>query len=809
MRIPQPQSNPVVRSSGRRTAAVAMVALSLGTLAQAQPVVPTGSATGVGQPVSPGPTIPLAVHYEIEPMGAWGGSVNAFVKEGGLGFVGSGQRLVTLDLSDPAHPVELGSVALGSEVKDLKVRDGIAYVATRSIASSSNAASYKPEARTSLAGFHVVDVSDPAAPVLLWSNDNSAQWLCLGTEIDLVGDYALLRDTTEAIWYADITDPTHPVLKSPGQRFIFRNPQTGFEMKAKDIQIVGDLAYVSGVGSTNFYSRVWIYDLASVVPGVYPLEPEIVGSIDLDLSGIARILRSVIDGNWAYVLVQDPAEPFTAVYAVDVSDPQNPVVHGHYEFAPLPNDRARDVYGLTAVDGRLYLAAGAAEPTPAAWDTAPGLTILDIASTPGQFALLGEYRTRGSVRGVVLDAGVTYLLDQGGGLIAADTSDPSNVNELGAFHSPAILGEAERVGDLLYVADDWNGFSVLDVSNLAHPTLVGVYQTRERLGLGVSGLDVIGTTVHLAAGRDGLETIDVSDPAHPTLVGAIRFPSESWYTASVCVDELAGSPGRVAYLSVVYPPNQGVFSLDVTNPASLTQLDLSALQMYAVAKFARHGSGRLYATGGGYLNDINGTNPTNLLGTQIVASGLTQIASVEPGPSEGIVYITGLLSPGASDQTLVAVDMDQGPAGAVIGSKSWRNISDLATHPLGMVALTQLTHPGFSSIALLGLGDPALPTVLASAPVAFRGGMTLSSGRVFVGGNDIFVTTPQNAGLETYRVRRTLRGAAKPTIGLIDLHDMLSRVREGDRDADLNADGRTDERDLAQYLRTFTESARE
>ena len=68
--------------------------------------------------------------WRLDPIGAWGGPVNHAQIEGDIAYVGSGQRLVILNISDETNPVEIGSVNLFQAVHGFEVGGDYAYVAT-------------------------------------------------------------------------------------------------------------------------------------------------------------------------------------------------------------------------------------------------------------------------------------------------------------------------------------------------------------------------------------------------------------------------------------------------------------------------------------------------------------------------------------------------------------------------------------------------------------------------------------------------------------------------------------------------------
>jgi hypothetical protein len=72
-----------------------------------------------------------------------------------------------------------------------------------------------------------------------------------------------------------------------------------------------------------------------------------------------------------------------------------------------------------------------------------------------------------------------------------------------------------------------SGLRVIDVSDPAHPTEVGFYDTPGY----ARGVAVSGPYAYVADGGSGLRVIDVSDPAHPTEVGFYDTPGYAYGVA--------------------------------------------------------------------------------------------------------------------------------------------------------------------------------------------------------------------------------------------------------------------------------------
>ncbi|MCD6518323.1 MAG: hypothetical protein J7M05_00155, partial [Anaerolineae bacterium] len=115
-----------------------------------------------------------------------------------------------------------------------------------------------------------------------------------------------------------------------------------------------------------------------------------------------------------------------------------------------------------------------------------------------------------------LEGGRAFIARKGGGVDVLDISSPPTVQGLGCFfwnapHRPIAKG-LHAVGDLLYVADEWYGLQVVDVSDPSQPRLLGSYGQGTVFGEGVW---VDGSVAYVCAGRPGIRLIEVSDPRHP------------------------------------------------------------------------------------------------------------------------------------------------------------------------------------------------------------------------------------------------------------------------------------------------------
>lgn len=439
--------------------------------------------------------VALAEIPQMEVLGAWGGPVNTVAfndSDDSIAYVGSGRRVVVLDITDVSNIIELSSVDVVQAVRDIAYRDGYLYVATDN----------KPYR------FCVVDVSDSHAAQLAWATPLSASTLNpLG--IQLEGDRAYVR-TDGDLWVYDITNPADVLILG-----------VAIESVVQDAVIRDGLAYVAGAEGGD--AILQIYDMATSEP----LKPTLLGSVTIQLDGVQQQFQLALSGDRAYVTHRHSGFTESSLAVIDITSPSTPTV-----LSDAPIAGASLVVGIDVYEDYLYVVQsskpviyGGGIPD---WPTVYlGMRIYDVGNASDAPALVATYKDKAGLLGVQVVADRAYVFDQGEGLVILDVSTPATPIRIGNYHSPAFLGPMAKVGDLLYVTDYWNGLTILDMSDPSTPLVTGVYQTPlgplgQNMGVSNWGIAVKDSHAYLAAGGDGVHVIDVSDPSSPEL--ALKLP---------------------------------------------------------------------------------------------------------------------------------------------------------------------------------------------------------------------------------------------------------------------------------------------
>ena len=440
---------------------------------------------------------------QLEFVSQLGGTACSIDVAGTMIVLGQGPRLVMIDASDLANPIEIGrSAPIANCIEDLDVVDGYAYAAA------------------DLHGVFIFSLQDPAHPVVVGSMpaQDAALSVCV------VGEMAYVADRYEGLSVFSLADKTAPVrmgwIDTPG--------------RASDVAVVGDYAYVAD-GSSGL-RVIAIADPSSLV------EVAVLDSLD---GAVALSIRdhviTVVDENSRFhtVSITDPEHP-VLLATVAVRYPVDVIVMGEYACVSSnyrgihvlsiadpahPTEVGMiDAQGeaLAVVDGSLCVAAGAR-----------GLTVysLEDPSAPTVSAVLD---TAFAGTSVDASADLVCVADYYEGVRILSTADSMQPVEIGFFALPEAT-TVDLDGNRLFVC----AARELVIVDLADPT-TPVELGRVAFSARPTSVQAVGGFAYVVCSTDGLHVISVADPAVPTLVASLPMDG---YAMDVCV------AGEVAFVA--------------------------------------------------------------------------------------------------------------------------------------------------------------------------------------------------------------------------------------------------------------------
>ena len=228
---------------------------------------------------------------------------------------------------------------------------------------------------------------------------------------------------------------------------------------------------------------------------------EVLQSFDITNPSAPKKLSSLVLGDVVNGIAINNTRAYVSaatagLYVIDISNPSDLRV-----ITRIPSlERSRD---LVAHGPTLYLADGAG-----------GVRAFDITN-PENPTELWQWPTT-SARHIVLSGTRAFVSDGAAGVVILDVEQPAPVL-LGSYDTPGDAWATAPFGNYLCVADGGGGFRVLDVSNVATPTLVGVALTF--MG-SVFDVEIDGAYAFVANDYLGLSVLDISTPSLPVVVSS-------------------------------------------------------------------------------------------------------------------------------------------------------------------------------------------------------------------------------------------------------------------------------------------------
>ena len=371
------------------------------------------------------------------------------------GWSGSGSQLQVIDLSSLGNPRVVGNLTSDDmpsnwyRLQDISVSADWAYVAAGS-------------------GLHVLDISNPAEPrgvacssIPMFVGEGTAG-LCV------LDDYAYVADGF-GLQIVDIRNPEQPRPMGATQK-----------LSASAVSIVGDRGFIA-----DKFNTLLVVDLAD------RHNPTIVGNMGIPLNGEAMGIHW--EDNYVYLTVRD--QDGGELQVIDVREPSQPFLAGRLSLASATNVFVLKNY--VYVTGR------------------DGLYLIDVTA-PAQPRLVSTANL-GDARSVCVEGNHAYVAAGREGLHVIDISNPRTPSIVGSIlmppadrpwaNQPEEARDVQVVGNRAYVAAQYSGLQVVDVTDPSGPQLVdGIDVQTKAKAVHIEGnLACIG-------GRAGVVVVDTGGP---------------------------------------------------------------------------------------------------------------------------------------------------------------------------------------------------------------------------------------------------------------------------------------------------------
>jgi len=403
---------------------------------------------------------------KVELAGALlGANPQKIVVQGDYAYVAAGGFFLILNIADPAHPQLISRVDTPGEAMDVKVAGNYAYVAD------------------GLFGLRTIDISDPANPVekgvfMIMKKPT------LIRRVELSGTYAYLADYYNGLRIVDVSNPFSPreiglwseeegrISVTVSGRYAYvaganfyvvdiSNPQRpktisrSFQMGMfDDVTVRGNYAYTDRfiIDISNPKKPHKLGEFKASGNRFKPISLDEKGDYNYTYAGI-RGNSIAAAGNYVYL-----ADVLSGLRIFDISDLLAPAEKGAC-------DTPGQAMGVTVIGNYAYVADGT------------GIRVIDV-SNPATPIAKGNYDTPAGTGHDIAISGTYAYLAEDDGLRVIDISNPSTPKDEGICLGPLQAKRLTIQGKIGYMVSE-SGLHILDISNPASPKEIKLYEKEQ------------------------------------------------------------------------------------------------------------------------------------------------------------------------------------------------------------------------------------------------------------------------------------------------------------------------------------------
>ena len=355
-----------------------------------------------------------------------------------------------------------------------------------------------------------------------------------GTLRGWYGNCPSLEDTEGECWSVPVAGRELEPLAEPvadGLTLVAEHgpwPRGGGQGITINLRVVDDLAYVA-----RYQDGLRIVDVSD------PANIMDVGHLPLEYPDDGEIYNDVkiVDGpdSRRYALM---ASSVVGVVVVDVTDPAQPVIAGHFGSTPFPG-QPKNVHTLFVDGGKAYITIRDL-----------GLEIYDIAD-PRAPVRLGGFSPDGYLHDLYVSGDRAYLNFWDLGMAIVDVSDPTQPTAVGWFsdygESSSHSNWVTQVGDRkisVHGDEQWGSHvHIVDVTEGSGDFATSIAEWETRPEVSVHNIMASGNRAFLSHYQDGIRVLDLSNPLTPVEVahyqtwpGYHRDYGYSFFESAVGID---------------------------------------------------------------------------------------------------------------------------------------------------------------------------------------------------------------------------------------------------------------------------------
>jgi hypothetical protein len=473
-----------------------------------------------------------------------GGSPECSQARGTVQYVAYPGELVALDITNPAAPVELGSIFVSCDGKAMDLQGNYLYLCGEDrglfIIDITNPAAMVQVAR--ITGVDTIaakatgnrlyvardndvsiyDITNPAAPALL-----NAGFVSAGIspeDISSVGTQLYVMDTVDEVHLYDVTNAAAPTLVSTYASF-FSTINTDMSLRGNvlalatfdgvefiDISVAGSMTRLSSVasntivdvvqmggsaGSLAYFEResgiIGVYDLANLAAPV--LVADVVANPQYMSSPNQNLFVTTFDGLVTFNMAVPAAPVQLSTWTTEPEGPRTVAISG--------------THAVTTSDSTLWM--------------------VNI-SNPNNPTVVGSVGLVGTGLTLDIDGNFAYVSILGSGsayrLQKINISNPAAPVVVATGAVPEYLIDMDVVGDRVFGNGGNSDFYVLDISNPSAPVQLATLPD-----LGRDGIFVRNGYAYVGDFDNGVHTVDVRTPALPVVIDTLATRTNQYVSS--------------------------------------------------------------------------------------------------------------------------------------------------------------------------------------------------------------------------------------------------------------------------------------
>lgn len=385
-------------------------------------------------------------------------SKNAYIADGDYG-------IQIVNIVDPTTPKLIGYYNTPGFCEDVAIKNNLVFIADGN------------------RGLRIVDLKYPLNPKEIGVYETQGY----AREIIVSGHYVYLNNENLGLWIFDV-----------------KNSKKMCLVAEREIKERSDISFIKYCRENNFPNKAAVLgnNLLCFPTGCgfkivnlnAQSEPEKIGFLEFENSDNIEI-----NGNIAFV------STYYNLYAIDVSNPYDPMVLSFYDFYTGPiKFSVSGRYAYVAVSNK-------------------GLYVLDVAD-PRKITEISSIELKLENNNITVSGNNIYIADGSSGLRVINASDPKNLKEVGLLKTPGNALDVKIMGNRAYIADGDSGLRIIEIKNPDKMKEIG----HLRLPSEARTVNIWKNYAVMATADSGIRLVDIRKDRNPVEIGKY-MPSDGDY----------------------------------------------------------------------------------------------------------------------------------------------------------------------------------------------------------------------------------------------------------------------------------------